>query len=95
LRSLSPLPRRMRATISPLVFLLALASLLLHFVGSDRYGFFRDELYYIACGNHLALGYVDQPPLIGLIARLSSLALGTTYLRFAFSPRLPEPAWSC
>ena len=88
LRSLSPLPRRMRATISPLVFLLALASLLLHFVGSDRYGFFRDELYYIACGNHLALGYVDQPPLIGLIARLSSLALGTTLSAFRFFPAL-------
>ncbi len=27
------------------------------------YGIFRDELYYIACANHLAFGYVDQPPL--------------------------------
>ncbi len=27
------------------------------------YGYFRDELYYIACSRHLAAGYVDQPPL--------------------------------
>ena len=72
--------------ISRLVFYLALADLLLHFVGSHRYGFFRDELYYIACGDHLAFGYVDQPPLIALIARLSSLALGTSLSGFRFFP---------
>lgn len=28
-----------------------------------RYPLFRDELYYLACADHLAWGYVDQPPL--------------------------------
>ena len=79
-----PMPR----PISLVVLFLALASLLLHFIGSGRYGFFRDELYYIACGNHLAFGYVDQPPLIALIARLSSLALGNTLPAFRFFPAL-------
>jgi hypothetical protein len=73
---------------SLMVFFLALTQLPLHFIGSDRYGFFRDELYYIACGNHLAFGYVDQPPLIALISRFSSLALGTTLSDFRFFPAL-------
>jgi hypothetical protein len=46
--------------------------------GITHYGFFRDELYYMACGEHLAWGYVDQPPLIALIAWLSRHLLGNS-----------------
>ena len=38
-----------------------------HMLVSGRYGYFVDELYYIACSKHLAWGYVDQPPLIAVI----------------------------
>ena len=40
------------------------------------YGIFRDELYFIVCGRHLAWGYVDQPPVIPLVVRISELLFG-------------------
>lgn len=36
---------------------------------AGRYGYFRDELYWLAASRHLAAGYDDQPPLVPLIVR--------------------------
>jgi 4-amino-4-deoxy-L-arabinose transferase-like glycosyltransferase len=38
---------------------------------TGRYGYHRDELYYLAAGRHLAWGSPDQPPLVALVAGLS------------------------
>ncbi|HEX4185942.1 MAG TPA: glycosyltransferase family 39 protein [Stellaceae bacterium] len=49
-------------------WLLAMAALAIHLSVGRGYGYFRDELYFIVCGQHPDWGYVDQPPLIPLIA---------------------------
>jgi len=40
------------------------------------YGYFRDEFYYIACGHHLAWGFVDHGPIVALQARLGEILFG-------------------
>src|ERR1700691_343118 len=55
---------------------IALARLLSHIYFNNRYGYFRDEFDYIACGNHLAWGYVDQPPLIPFLIRICQAVFG-------------------
>ncbi len=51
--------------------LIALLTFLFHLAFAGNYGYFRDELYFIACAQHLAWGYPDQPPLVALAALLS------------------------
>src|SRR5207244_13498746 len=49
-------------------------------------------LYYIACGRHLALGYVDQPPLSILLLRLSQALLGDSLFAIRLLPALAGAA---
>src|SRR5579862_1544185 len=64
-----------------LALLFAAMKLLIQIIGNilaqrAGYGIFRDEMYYLVCGRHLAFGYVDQPPLVALQARLSEMLFG-------------------
>ena len=52
------------------------------------YGYFRDEMYYVANGRHLAFGYVDHPPFIGLVAACVERGLGTSLFALRLLPAL-------
>jgi 4-amino-4-deoxy-L-arabinose transferase-like glycosyltransferase len=67
---------------------LAVAKLLIQFAGIAHYGFFRDELYYMACGEHLAWGYIDQPPLIAFAAWFARHVFGNSIVSIRLLPVL-------
>jgi hypothetical protein len=66
----------------------ALFQLVVQMFFHGNYGYFRDELYYIACSNHLAFGYVDQPPLSIAILWVNRLLLGDSLHALRFLPAL-------
>ena len=76
----------------PWVYLIALAYFVLHMVTATRYGYFRDALYYLACADHLAFGYVDQPPFFPFIAWIGRHTLGTSLPALIFWPALAGAA---
>lgn len=71
---------------------LALLQLAVQIIFHARYGYFRDELYYIACSNHLAFGYVDQPPLSIAILWMNRMLLGDSLYALRLLPALAGAA---
>jgi len=67
---------------------IALAKLLIHIYFNNRYGYFRDELDYVSCGDHLQWGYVDQPPLIPFLIHICRAVLGDSLRSIRFIPAL-------
>lgn len=57
-------------------------------VVANRYGFHRDELYFLEAAQHPAFGYVDQPPLVPLLARLQVELLGASPASIRVVPAL-------
>jgi hypothetical protein len=70
------------------VWLVAAAAFGLEMVMSARYGYVRDELYFLAAGQHPAFGYVDQPALTPMLARLDVLLTGNTLIGLRALPAL-------
>jgi hypothetical protein len=69
-----------------IVIAIALGKFLLHCYFNNRYGYFRDEFDYMACGNRLAWGYVDQPPLIPFLIHICRAVLGDSLRSIRFIP---------
>ena len=75
-----------------IVFYVAFLRIVLYLFAGPHYGYFRDELYYLACGEHPAWGYVDQPPLIGWTAWLLQHTIGTSLWSLRLLPAVSGAA---
>jgi len=72
----------------PGIVLIAAAAVAAEMAVSARYGYVRDELYFLSAGQHLAFGYVDQPPLTPLLARIAAALTGNTLAGLRILPAL-------
>ena len=81
-----------RALANRGVWLVAAAAFAVEMLVSARYGYVRDELYFLASGHHLALGGVDQPELTPLLARLDEAVTGNTLVGLRALPALARAA---
>jgi hypothetical protein len=70
------------------ITIIALGAFVLEMAVSARYGYVRDELYFLAAGQHLAAGYVDQPALTPLLAKLGAVLGGNTVVGLRVVPAL-------
>src|SRR5216117_3709356 len=71
---------------SALIVSLSAVALLVHLLTNGRYGYFRDELYFIACARHLDFGYVDLAPLSVLLLRIELMLFGTSLFALRLFP---------
>jgi len=88
--------RRWVTSGEAVVLYIAFVKFGLHLFAGRHYGYFVDELYYLACSEHLDWGYVDQPPLIAVLTKVVRLLLGDTLpaIRYCF-PQWRERARFC
>ncbi len=92
LRPPAPQPPVARADRVPgLGWLIAAIVVAVELALSGQYGFQQDELYFIVASRHLAFGYVDQPPLVPLLIRITDF-LGVSPMAVRIIPALAAGA---
>jgi 4-amino-4-deoxy-L-arabinose transferase-like glycosyltransferase len=70
----------------------ALSTAAVHLWANGAYGYFGDELYFIICGQHPDWGYVDQPPLVPLLAALVHALFPNSLTMLRLIPALAHAA---
>jgi 4-amino-4-deoxy-L-arabinose transferase-like glycosyltransferase len=83
-----PLKHRPLLGGTAVVLYLACAKLLVLVLTAGNYGYYRDELYFIAASEHLDLGYVDFPPLVAVVTAAARATLGDSALALQLFPAL-------
>jgi hypothetical protein len=82
--------RNLYASDTAILCYLALTKLIIHLAVnfSGGYGYFRDEFYYIACSDHMAWGYVDQPPFSIAVLFINRLLFGDSLFALRLLPAI-------
>ena len=70
---------------------IAAASFVLHMIFNNRYGYFRDEFDYIACGRHPAW-LCGPPPLLPILSRICLASFGDSLRSVRLIPALSTSA---
>src|SRR5690606_31853423 len=85
----SKLTRLVKGDLS-ILFYMSLAKLSIHLLANftGGYGLFRDELYYMACAENLAAGYVDHPPLSVFILHIITTLFGDSLFVIRLVPAI-------
>ena len=73
---------------APLLIAIVVLGIHLYTNAFAGYGYFRDELYYLACTEHLDIGYVDQPPLSIYVLAVSMWVFGDSLFALRLVPAL-------
>ena len=73
-----------------LLIYIALATVIVHCITGDQYGFQRDELATLEDSRHLDWGFVAYPPITPLFGRLSLILFGTSLAGFRFFAAVAE-----
>jgi hypothetical protein len=82
------LSRQTLLSDTAILIYLALFKLIVQWLTSGGYGYFRDEFYYIAASQRLQFGYLEFPPMIALITAFTRVTLGESLLALDFFPAL-------
>jgi hypothetical protein len=90
------MPGKLLVPLAPaawrVLLLLGGICVMVHLALYNRFGYHLDELYFMECGWHLALGYVDHPPLVPWIARLGMALFGENLFAVRFFPAMAAGA---
>ena len=84
--------KRTYFTATVLVACVSACKLAVHLYAGRHYGYFVDELYYLACSRHLDWGYVDQPPLIAVMMGMVRVTLGQSLPAIRLLPAIAGAA---
>jgi hypothetical protein len=83
-------PKSIWLSDTSLLVYIALATVIVHWITGDQYGFQRDELATLEDSRHLDWGFVAYPPIAPLFGRLSLILFGTSLAGFRFFAAVAE-----